>query len=101
MGGGDLTSFQVIAYVVATTSGPADPSNVASSIQEHDDFNFFGLDLSQVHSSSYSSFIGGSSTPTSKPVTSSKPTSHSTSVVSTTSTAPIATQTEVSSNFHL
>ncbi|THG98699.1 hypothetical protein EW026_g3528 [Hermanssonia centrifuga] len=47
MGSGDLTSFTVIAYVVATTTEPSDPADVASVIQEHDDFNFFGLDLSQ------------------------------------------------------
>ncbi|KAI0345356.1 carbohydrate-binding cytochrome b562 [Trametopsis cervina] len=96
MGSGDLTSFQVVAYVVATTTKPADPADVASSLQEHDDFNFFGLDLSQAHSDSYSSFIGGSSASTTSAPTSSPSSSSSkpTSPPSTTSSAPAATQTE-------
>ena len=39
LGSGDLTSFGVLAYVVATTTGPADPADVASTLQEHDDFD--------------------------------------------------------------
>ena len=93
LGNGDLTSFQVVAYVVATTTKPADPADVDSSIQEHDDFDFFGMDLSSAHSDNYSSYIGGSvATSTSIPTS----TIATTSIASTTSAAPTAVQTEVS-----
>ena len=103
IGSGDLNSFQVVAYVVATTTQPADPSDVASSLDEHDAFNFFGLDLSQVHSSSYSSYIGGGSPtgPSSvSTITSVAPTSvppsRTTSIPSTTSVSgPVQTQVSV------
>nr|AAU12274.1 cellulose binding iron reductase [Phanerodontia chrysosporium] len=96
LGSGDLTSFQVVAYVVATTTKPSDPADVDSVIQEHDDFNFFGLDLSMAHSDSYSSYIGGSVTTSAPASTTTHPTStsHSSTVISTTSSAPSATQTE-------
>ena len=93
MGSGDLTAFQLIAYVASYKTPVAIPSNIDSSMQEHDVFNFFGLDLSTAHNDNYSSFItSGSSTsapaPTSAPSTSAPP--------STTSTANGATQTAVS-----
>ena len=92
MGSGDLTSFQVVAYVVATTTQPADPSDVASSLQEHDDFNFFGLDLSQAHSDSYSSYISGSSTGPSSAPSSAPPTQTSSTPTTSSPAGPAQTQ---------
>lgn len=89
MGSGDLTAFQVVAYVVATTTKPADPADVGSEIQEHDAFNFFGLDLSQAHSDSYSTFVGGASGAT--------PSQSSSAPASTSTSAPGAVQTAVRS----
>ncbi|KIP12262.1 carbohydrate-binding module family 1 protein [Phlebiopsis gigantea 11061_1 CR5-6] len=95
LGSGDLTSFGVLAYVVATTTSPADPADVASTLQEHDDFDFFGMDLSSAHSDDYSSYISGSaSSSSSAPTSTSKPTSTSSVPPSSTSSAPSATQTE-------
>lgn len=91
LGSGDLNSSGVVAYVVATTTEPADPTDVDSTIQEHDDFDFFGLDLSSAHSDSYSSYISGAATSTAATSTVA-----TTSVASTTSAAPTAVQTEVS-----
>ncbi|THH18477.1 hypothetical protein EW146_g2515 [Bondarzewia mesenterica] len=57
IGSGDLNGFQLIAYVTSTGTPVDDPSNVASNFTEHNEFDFFSLDLSTVHSSSYSSYI--------------------------------------------
>ncbi|EKM55178.1 carbohydrate-binding module family 1 protein [Phanerochaete carnosa HHB-10118-sp] len=93
LGNGDLTSDSVVAYVVATTTQPSDPADVDSVIQEHDDFDFFGLDLSSAHSDSYSSYISGSATTSAVPTTTGLPSTTS-SIPSTTSSAPTAVQTE-------
>ncbi|KIJ69058.1 carbohydrate-binding module family 1 protein [Hydnomerulius pinastri MD-312] len=76
LGSGDLNGFQLIAYVASDDTPVDDPSNVASNFTEHDQMNFFGLDLSTAHSTEYYSYIGTGSTPT------------------TTSSAPAATQTK-------
>lgn len=78
MGSGDLNSFQLIAYVASYTTKVSDPSDVDSDMQEHDDFNFFGLDLSTVHDDNYDSYIsGGSQTSTARsPPTMSTSTQH-------------------------
>ena len=94
-GQGDLTSFQVIAYVVATTTKPADPADIGSTIQEHDAFNFFGLDLSMTHDPNYSSYVGGTvATPTVTPPASTPPAQSTSTVLSSTSSAAGATQTQ-------
>ncbi|KAI0647339.1 hypothetical protein C8Q79DRAFT_1009446 [Trametes meyenii] len=64
LGSGDLDGTAVIAYVTSTKTGPADPSDIDSTFQEHDNFAFFGVDLSQSHSSSYSQYINGGSATT-------------------------------------
>ena len=92
IGSGNLNGFQLIAYVASTDTPVDDPSNVASNFTEHNDFDFFGLDLSTVHSSSYSSYIGGGSTSSTLAPTSTIQTSTS---VTATSSAAGATQTKV------
>ncbi|KII89157.1 hypothetical protein PLICRDRAFT_40791 [Plicaturopsis crispa FD-325 SS-3] len=57
LGSGDLSGFQLIAYVASTTTPVDDPPDVDSSFEEHNEFDFFGMDLSTVHSASYSSYI--------------------------------------------
>ena len=94
LGQGDLTAFQVVAYVVATTTKPADPADVASTIQEHDDFDFFGLDLSMTHDPNYSSFVGGGGVATTTAPPSTSTAQSSSSVPSSTSTASGAVQTQ-------
>lgn len=103
MGSGDLTAFQLIAYVAASTTKPADPSNVDSSLQEHDDFNFFGLDLSTVHDDNYSSYVSGGSAPSPTSAPSSTPTAPSSTAAppSTTSSAGGAAQSAVSQSLLL
>lgn len=91
IGSGNLNGFQLIAYVASTDTPVDDPSNVASNFTEHNDFDFFGLDLSTVHSSSYSSYIGGGSTSSTLAPTSTIQTSTS---VTATSSAAGATQTK-------
>ena len=81
-GSGNLNGTAVLAYVSSSTTGPADPSDIDSTFQEHDFFGFFGMDLSTAHSNSYSSYIGGSSS-----------SSTAGSSPSSTSTAPAAGQT--------
>ncbi|PSR83065.1 hypothetical protein PHLCEN_2v5869 [Hermanssonia centrifuga] len=98
MGSGDLTSFTVIAYVVATTTEPSDPADVASVIQEHDDFNFFGLDLSQVHDPNYDSYINAGSSTSAAPSSTSTVHSSSSISISSTSAAPSSTSTVHSSS---
>ncbi|KAI0318929.1 hypothetical protein OF83DRAFT_1112956 [Amylostereum chailletii] len=81
IGGGDLNSFQLIAYVTSTTPVD-DPSDVNSTFTEHDYFNFCGLQLNTAHSDAYNSYISGSSATSSSPAptsTSSPPTSTSSS----------------------
>ncbi len=78
-------------------TGVDDPSDVNSSFSEHDFFNFFGLDLSAAHSSSYTQYVGGGAgSTTAPPAPSSTP-----ATPSSTSSAPAATQTEVSSKAFL
>ncbi|KAI0664668.1 CBD9-like protein [Cubamyces menziesii] len=88
LGSGNLDGTAVLAYVASTETGVEDPSDIDSSFQEHNNFDFFGVDLSQSHSSSYSQWVSGG-TPTTTPVA--PPTS--TVPPSTTSSAPGATQT--------
>ena len=94
LGSGDLNGTAVLAYVASTTTGVDDPSDVNSAFQEHDFFNFFGVDLSAAHSSSYDQYIGGGSSPT----TAAPPPHTSTSTPSGTSSTPVATQTAVRGN---
>jgi len=68
-GNGNLSGFQLLAYVVSYTTQVTDPSDISSSLQEHDDFNFFGLDLSTAHDSNYNSYIGESTTTITNPIT--------------------------------
>ncbi|TBU49152.1 hypothetical protein BD309DRAFT_948220 [Dichomitus squalens] len=90
LGSGDLNGTAVLAYVASTTTGVDDPSDVNSSFSEHNYFNFFGLDLSAAHSSSYSQYIsGGVGTTTAPSGPSSTP-----ATPSSTSSAPAATQSE-------
>ncbi|KAI0372944.1 CBD9-like protein [Pilatotrama ljubarskyi] len=88
LGSGNLDGTAVLAYVASTKTGVEDPSNIDSSFSEHDQFAFFGVDLSQAHSSSYSQYISGGSattTPAAPPTSTVPP--------STTSGAPGAAQT--------
>ncbi|EIW84939.1 carbohydrate-binding module family 1 protein [Coniophora puteana RWD-64-598 SS2] len=78
LGSGDLAGFQLLAYVANDDTPVTDPSDIASNFTEHDQMNFFGLELSDAHSSSYYSYIGGGTTAT----------------ATSTSTAPAATQTK-------
>ena len=98
MGSGDLTSYQVLAYVVGTSSTPANLADAASTIQQHDYFNFLGVDLSAAHDPNYSAYINGSPITVSAPPASSTPASssvHSSSLPpSTSSSAPQAVQTQ-------
>ncbi|KAI8989711.1 hypothetical protein BD414DRAFT_484998 [Trametes punicea] len=87
LGSGNLDGTAVLAYVTSTTTGVEDPADIDSSFQEHNEFDFFGVDLSQTHSSSYSEYISGGSTTTAPAA----PTS--TAPSSTTSSVPAATQT--------
>ncbi|KAI0780650.1 CBD9-like protein [Trametes elegans] len=89
LGSGDLDGTNVLAYVASTKTGPEDPSDIDSSFQEHDQFAFFGVDLSQAHSDSYSQYIGGGPA-TTTPAT---PPASSTAPPSPTSGAPGALQT--------
>ncbi|KAI0822858.1 CBD9-like protein [Trametes gibbosa] len=89
LGQGNLDGTAVLAYVASTMTGVEDPSDIDSSFQEHDQFAFFGVDLSQSHSSSYSKYISGGAPPTTTPAA--PPTS--TVPPSTTSGAPGALQT--------
>ncbi|OJT08655.1 Cellobiose dehydrogenase [Trametes pubescens] len=89
LGSGNLDGTAVLAYVASTKTPVADPSDIDSSFTEHDQFAFFGVDLSQSHSSSYSKYIGGGASPTTTPAA--PPTS--TVPPSTTSGAPGALQT--------
>jgi len=94
LGSGDQGGFQLIAYVAQTTTPPDDPSDVGSTIIEHNDFDFFGMNLTQAQSTLYSSYIAGSSaSTTSAPTTTSRPSSTSVPP-SSTSSASGATQTE-------
>ena len=81
LGSGDLNGTAVFAYVSSSTTGPADPSDVDSTFQEHDFFGFFGFSLSDAHSDSYSDYIGSGSGTTAP------------SAPSSTSSAPAAGQT--------
>ena len=99
LGSGDLTSYQVLAYVVGTSSTPANLADAASTIQQHDYFNFLGVDLSAAHDPNYSAYINGTPITVSVPPASSTPASsssvHSSSVPpSTSSSAPTAVQTQ-------
>ncbi|EGO21045.1 carbohydrate-binding module family 1 protein [Serpula lacrymans var. lacrymans S7.9] len=67
LGSGDLSGFQLIAYVASDDTPVDDPSNVASNFTEHDQMNFFGLDLSISHSTNYSTYIGTTGTSPSEP----------------------------------
>lgn len=103
LGQGNLDGDQVLAYVASTTLPVTTPSDPNSDFQEHDQFDFFGVDLSTAHSSAYSGYIASSSAapaPTTKPAssTTTKPSSSTTTkpASSTTSSAPAATQTKVS-----
>ncbi|KAH7908302.1 carbohydrate-binding module family 1 protein [Hygrophoropsis aurantiaca] len=58
LGTGDLSGFQLIAYVASDDTPVDDPSNVASNFTEHDQMNFFGLDLSTAHSADYDTYWG-------------------------------------------
>ncbi|KAH7926681.1 carbohydrate-binding module family 1 protein [Leucogyrophana mollusca] len=58
LGSGDLSGFQLIAYVANDDTPVIDPSNVASNFTEHDQMNFFGLDLSTAHSADYDTYWG-------------------------------------------
>ncbi|KAI0723976.1 hypothetical protein C8T65DRAFT_628099 [Cerioporus squamosus] len=89
LGSGNLNGTAVLAYVASTTTGVEDPSDINSSFQEHDYFNFFGVDLSAAHSSSYSQYVGGGSGTT----TAAPPPSTSSVPPSTTSSAPTGAQT--------
>ena len=89
LGTGDLDGTAVIAYVSDSTTGPADPSDIGSSFQEHDFFGFFGMDLSQAHSDSYSSYISGSGSGSGP----SAPSSTASTPPSSTSSAPAPGQT--------
>lgn len=91
LGSGNLDGTAVLAYVASTKTPVEDPSDIDSSFTEHDQFAFFGVDLSQSHSSSYSKYIGGGASPTTTPAA--PPTS--TVPPSTTSGAPGALQTAV------
>ncbi|KAI0797654.1 carbohydrate-binding cytochrome b562 [Abortiporus biennis] len=92
IGGGDLNSFQLIAYVASYTTKVADPSNIDSSMQEHDAFNFFGLDLTTVHDSNYNSYIGSSASSSTVAPSSTTPASSSAPPATSTSAAPSAAQ---------
>lgn len=99
LGSGDLTSYQVLAYVVGTSSTPANVADAASTIQQHDYFNFLGVDLSAAHDPNYSAYINGSPITVSAPSASSTPASstsiHSSSLPpSSSSSAPTAVQTQ-------
>lgn len=94
LGSGNTTAFQLIAYVAQTTTEVTTPSDPASDFVEHDQFDFFGADLSTAHSSSYNSYISsGASSSSSSASPVSTPISSSTSTAS----ASGATQTKVRS----
>ena len=95
-GSGDLNGTAVLAYVASSMTGVEDPPDINSSFQEHDYFNFFGVDLSTAHSSSYSQYVGGGSGTT----TAAPPPSTSTVPPSTTSSAPSGAQSAVRSCLH-
>lgn len=96
MGSGDLTAFQLIAYVASYHAKVSDPSDIDSSMQEHDAFNFFGLDLSSAHDDNYSSYVNSVAAPSSSAPASPSSTS---APPSSTSSASGATQTAVSHLF--
>ncbi|KDQ60924.1 carbohydrate-binding module 1 protein [Jaapia argillacea MUCL 33604] len=61
LGYGDLSAFQLIAYVASDTTPVDDPSSVASNMTEHDIMNFFGMELSEAHTTTttlYDSYLG-------------------------------------------
>lgn len=95
-GSGNLDGFQLIAYVASYSTTVADPSSVDSDMQEHDAFNFFGLDLTTVHDPNYSSYISGSTaTPTSAPSSTLVPPSTVVPPQTSSSSANMGTQTAV------
>jgi len=90
LGGGNTTAFELIAYVAQTTTEVDTPSDPASDFVEHDQFDFFGADLSTAHSASYSSYISSGASSSSSGSQSSTPSTSSTSTAS----ASGATQTK-------
>jgi len=97
LGSGNTTAFELIAYVAQTTTEVDTPSDPASTFIEHDQFDFFGADLSTAHSSSYNSYISnGASSSSSSASHTSTPTTTPPKSTSSTSTASAsgATQTK-------
>lgn len=107
LGSGNSTGFNLIGYVASTMTPVDTPSNPESDFVEHDQFDFFGLDLWTTQSTSYSAYLSAGASSSSSTVKSTSTSSvKSTSTVSTTvkptspSTtvpAPAATQTKVCS----
>lgn len=58
LGSGNLSASVVMAYVASTTTPVDDPADVASTFAEHDEFSFFGVDLSAAQSDNYTSYTG-------------------------------------------
>jgi len=72
LGSGNLGAFNTIGYVANTMTPVEVPSNPTSAFLEHDQFDFFGCNLTLAQSSQYSSYISAGTTtslPPSTPIT--------------------------------
>ncbi|KAL1598978.1 hypothetical protein SLS60_008123 [Paraconiothyrium brasiliense] len=78
----------ILGWAIATTSGPATPSSPSSSIEQHDTFGLYGVDLANAKSADFASWaaLAGNATTPSNPSNGTLPTNGTTPYNGTVST---------------